>query len=188
MGSKAWDSSLSLPGLIVERKVFVDGIVRMSGRLATSQARCPDCGTTSTSCHSRYDRTLCDLPVSGAEVQLRLSVRRFRCGHAACRRRTFSEPFAATFAPRYGRRIGRCEALLRAVAIALGGRPGARMMARLAAPWSRDTMLRVLRRREPTANTLPPARVPASMQIGMPWPQRSQCHGQVAGSKGPSAA
>lgn len=159
MGSKAWDSSLSLPGLIIDRRVIVDGIVRLSGRLATSQAACPDCGTISTSCHSRYDRTLCDLPVSGAQVELRLSVRRFRCCHMPCRRRTFSEPLAATFAPRYGRRIGRCEALLRAVAVALGGRPGARMMARLAAPWSRDTMLRVLRRGEPMAEAPPPPRV-----------------------------
>jgi len=159
MGSKAWDSILSLPGLIVEHKVFADGIVRISGRLATSHAPCPDCGTTSSSCHSRYDRTLCDLPISGAKVQLRLSVRRFRCGETACRRRTFSEPLAATFALRYGRRMGRCDALLRAVAVALGGRPGARMMARLAAPWSRDTMLRVLRRGEPMAEAPPPPRV-----------------------------
>lgn len=159
MSSMAWDSSLSLPGLIVERKVFVDGVVRMLGRLATSQATCPDCGTTSTSCHSRYDRTLSDLPISGAEVQLRLSVRRFRCRHAPCRRQTFSEPLAATFGHRYGRRIGRCDALLRAVAVALGGRPGARMMARLAVPWSRDTMLRILRRGDPMLAAPPLARV-----------------------------
>jgi hypothetical protein len=53
---------------------------------------------------------------------------------------------APIFGRRYGLRIGRCDALLRAVAIVLGGRPGARMMARLAVPWSRDTMLRALRR------------------------------------------
>lgn len=40
-----------------------------------------------------------------------------------------------------------------------GGRPGARMMARLAPPWSRDTMLRVLRRGDPAAELPPPARV-----------------------------
>jgi transposase len=74
-------------------------------------------------------------------------------------RQTFSEPLAPTFGRRYGRRIGRCDTLLRAVAVALGGRPGARMMARLAVPWSRDTMLRALRRGDPMAEPLPPARV-----------------------------
>jgi len=102
---------------------------------------------------------LSDLPVSGSAVQLRLLVRRFRCGHASCRRQTFSEPLAPAFGRRYGRRVGRCDALVRAVAIALGGRPGARMMARLAVPWSRDTMLRVLRRGDPLTGSPPPARV-----------------------------
>ncbi|WP_079730977.1 MULTISPECIES: ISL3 family transposase [Novosphingobium] len=159
MVAKAWDSRLSLPGLIVERRAVVDGIVQMFGRLAAPHGICPSCGTPSGSCHSRYDRTLSDLPISGARVELRLSVRRFRCGHAPCSRRTFSEPLPSAFGRRYGRRIERCEALLRAVAVALGGRPGARMMARLAVPWSRDTMLRVLRRGDPTAEPPPPARV-----------------------------
>ena len=159
MGTRGWDDSLSLPGLIVDQRTVVDGVVRMSGRMAACDATCPDCGTPSASCHSRYDRRLSDLPVSGARVELRLSVRRFRCMHDPCPRRTFSEPLAPTFGQRYGRRIGRCEALLRAVAVALGGRPGARMMARLAVPWSRDTMLRVLRRGDPMAEPSSPARV-----------------------------
>lgn len=159
MVAKTWDSSLSLPGLIVEGRAVVEGMVRMSGRLASSHGICPDCGTPSGSRHSTYDRTLADLPISGARVELRLTVRRFRCSHAPCPRTTFSEPLPPALARRYGRRVGRCEALLRAVANALGGRPGARMMARLAVPWSRDTMLRVLRHGDPMAGPPPPARV-----------------------------
>jgi transposase len=159
LGARTWDSSLSLPGLIVDERTVVDGVVRLSGRMASLQGICPDCGTASASCHSRYDRTLSDLPVSGAVVQLQLSVRRFRCSHAQCPRKTFSESLAPTFGRRYGRRIARCEALLRAVALVLGGRPGSRMMERLAVPWSRDTMLRVLRRGDPMAEAQPPARV-----------------------------
>ena len=153
MGARTWDGSLALPGLIVDHRAVVDGVVRMSGRMAASQATCPDCGTPSASCQSRYDRTLSDLPVSGAKVQLRLSARRFRCVHEPCSRRTFSEPLEPTSGRRYGRRIGRCEALLRAVAVALGGRPGARMMGRLAVPWSRDTMLATRRSDGRTAAT-----------------------------------
>jgi transposase len=159
MASKAWDSSLRLPGLIVERRTVTDGIVEMSGRLAAAGANCPDCAMPSTSLHSRYDRTLSDLPVSGSTVRLLLSVRRFRCTHTPCPRRTFSEPLAPPVGRRYGRRVGRCDALVRAVAVALGGRPGSRMMARLSAPWSRDTMLRVLRRSDTAAVPPPPARV-----------------------------
>ncbi|MFC3592129.1 transposase family protein [Novosphingobium piscinae] len=131
----------------------------MSGRLAAVGANCPDCAMPSTSLHSRYDRTLSDLPVRGSTVRLRLSVRRFRCLHTPCLRRTFSEPLAPPVGRRYGRRVERCDALVRAVAVALGGRPGSRMMARLSAPWSRDTMLRVVRRSDPATVPPPPARV-----------------------------
>lgn len=74
MAVKAWDSSLTLPGLIVESRAVVDGTVEVSGRLASAGAICPDCANPSTSFHSRYDRTLSDLPVSGSTVRLRLSV------------------------------------------------------------------------------------------------------------------
>lgn len=113
MGIKTWDSSLSLPGLIVERKMLVGGVVQMSGRLSASQATCPDYGTPSTSCHSRRDRMLSEMPVSGSAVQLIDTT--FRCGHASCRRQTLSEPLAPAFGRRYGRWVGRCNALVCAV-------------------------------------------------------------------------
>lgn len=81
MASKAWDSSLQLPGLIVESRTVIGGIVEVLGRLATMGANCPDCAMPSTSLHGRYHRMLTDLPVSGSTVRLRLSVRRFRCLH-----------------------------------------------------------------------------------------------------------
>src|SRR4051812_6638217 len=108
-----WDSSLSLPGLIVNGRIVVDGVVR-------------------------------------------LLVRRFRCPNAPCPRKTFSESLAPTVGRRYGRSIARCDALLRAVALVLGGSPGSRMMERLALRWSRDTMLRVLGGGDPMAEVQPP--------------------------------
>ncbi len=86
MTPKAWDSSLTLPGLIVECRRVAAGVIEMSGQLAAAEAICPDCGNLSTSFHSRYDRTLSDLPVSGSRGQLRLSVRRFRCIRSRRRR------------------------------------------------------------------------------------------------------
>ncbi len=87
MAPKAWDSSLRLPGLILESRTVIDGTVEMSGRLAAEGANCPDCAMPSKSLHSRYDRRLSDLPVSGSTVRLRLSVRRFvvctRLAHGA---------------------------------------------------------------------------------------------------------
>jgi transposase len=126
VGRSAWNGGLNPPGLIVERQSVVDGVVEVSGRVAGLVGHCPDCGTPSSSCHSRYVRTLWDLPISGAQVLLRLSVRRFRCKSRSCGRKTFSEALAPSIGRRHGRRVARCLGLLHAVGLALGGRPGSR--------------------------------------------------------------
>lgn len=159
MGRSVWNGGLNLLGLVVGRRSFVDGVVEISGRVAGAAGGCPDCGTSSSSCHSRYVRTLSDLPISGAIVKLRLSVRRFRCKQRACQRKTFSEALAPGIGRRHGRRVARCDELVHAVGLALGGRPGSRMLARLAAPWSKDTLLRAVRREAAAASSAPAATV-----------------------------
>jgi transposase len=146
VGRSVWNGGLNPPGLVVERQSVVDGMVEISGRVSGADGRCPDCGTPSSSCHSRYERTLSGLPISGAIVKLRLNVRRFRCNLRSCRRKTRREVLAPSLGRRHGRRVARCEGLVHAVGLALSGRPGSRMMARLAVPWSKDTLLRTVRR------------------------------------------
>lgn len=70
--------------------------------------------------------------MSGQEVLIHLTVRRFFCGNGACERKTFAEQVPG-LTVRYGRRsvgLGEC---LRSIALALGGRAGARLTHRLAA-------------------------------------------------------
>jgi hypothetical protein len=110
------------PGIVVEHQdVGTDRIV-VSGRLALVEADCPECGTLSRSCHSRYVRTLADLPVGGRTMAILLTVRRFRCTTPGCHRTTFSEDVGGQIGRRHGRRSARCDQVVHAVAIALGGR------------------------------------------------------------------
>ena len=143
------------PGIVVEHQDVGTDRILVSGRLASSEAGCPDCGTLSRSCHSRYVRTLADLPVGGRTMAILLTVRRFRCASPGCRRTTFSEDIGSQIGRRHSRRSARCDQVVHAVGIALGGRPRSRMMARLAAPCSKDTLLRTVRRtaRRLSANT-----------------------------------
>jgi transposase len=106
---------------------------------------CPGCGTLSARVHSRYRRSLADLPCSGVAVNIDLHTRRFFCDQTSCPRQTFSEPLPDLVAP-YGRRTLRCQQVLYALALALGGEPGARLAARLALGVSADCLLRCLRR------------------------------------------
>ena len=90
---------------------------------------CPLCDQAATRVHSRYRRTVADLPWQGLRVRLVLDTRRFFCDTATCARRIFTERFPSTVAP-YGRRTRRAAAALEAVGFAVGGRPGARLLPR----------------------------------------------------------
>src|SRR5688572_11942972 len=56
-----------------------------------SRGTCPRCGTWSTGVHSRYQRTIADLPWGGLSVRLHLRVRKFFCRQPTCARRIFTE-------------------------------------------------------------------------------------------------
>jgi transposase len=96
---------------------------------------------------ARYERRLLDLPTHGRSVHLLVRVRRFRCGNRTCQRRLFGEPPPDSTARRATKRTSRLEAIVRHLAVALGGCPAASLARRLKLPVSKDTLLRVVRRR-----------------------------------------
>lgn len=105
---------------------------------------CPACGASSRWVHSRYERRLCDSPVAGQETIIHLRVRRFFCRTDDCPKKTFAEQVPG-LTTRYGRWSTGLAGALREVALALGGRPGARLSGRLAAEVSRMTLIRLIR-------------------------------------------
>jgi transposase len=107
-------------------------------------AACPRCAMPSSSVHSRYQRQLADLPWGSLAVRIRLTVRKFVCRHPSCPRRIFTERLPDLTAP-YARSTTRLAAVLRAIGIALGGKAGARLAARLGLPTSATTLLRLVR-------------------------------------------
>jgi transposase len=87
---------------------------------------------------------------------MHLETRRFFCEVASCPRRIFAEQFPGLAAAR-GRRSARLTTLLNAVGLALGGEPGARLVADLGMITSPDTLLRLVRALSAPATT--PVRV-----------------------------
>jgi len=94
--------------------------------------------------HSRYDRRLSDTAAAGREVLIRLTVRRLFCDSANCPRKTFAEQLPELAAP-HARRTAILQRVLCSVALALGGRAGARLTRTLTASVSRMTLLRLVR-------------------------------------------
>ena len=68
-----------------------ENAITLVARTSSRVARCPACATRSARVHSRYARTLTDLPWQGIPVTVRLRVRRFFCDHKACNRAIFAE-------------------------------------------------------------------------------------------------
>ena len=109
------------------------GIHVMSG---ANRPRCPICGIVSSRVHSRYRRTVSDLPWHGISVELEVRARRFFCDESSCERRIFCERLPDVAAR--ARKTGRLEAALLAIVLELGGRAGARLADELGLAVGRD--------------------------------------------------
>jgi transposase len=106
---------------------------------------CPICRVPTRRVHSRYVRTVADLPWASWRVVLHLHVRKFFCANGRCPRRIFTERLVPLVAP-WARRTQRLVHRLAQIALALGGRAGVRLSRALGLPISRHTLLRLLRR------------------------------------------
>jgi transposase len=96
-----------------------------------------------------------DLPLSGRIVQLLVIARRFRCDAVLCGRQIFTERFAEGVLAPSARRTTRLDSIVHHLGLALGGRPAAGFAKRMMLPVSKDTLLRLVRRRSrPPADPL----------------------------------
>jgi transposase len=90
--------------------------------------------------HSRYLRTLSDLPWQGICVRVHLRVCRFFCDEPSCERAIFAERLPGVVA-HYARRTSRLDGLFTHISFALGGEAGARLLNELGVTISGDTLL-----------------------------------------------
>jgi len=109
---------------------------------------CPLCHVQTTRVHSRYTRTVADVPWGAYAVRLHLRVRKFFCDNPRCPRQLFTERLPAVVVP-WARRTLRRAQHLSALGIALGGQAGARLAARFQWRTSPDTLLRLVQAASP---------------------------------------
>jgi transposase len=114
---------------------------------------CPRCATAASREHSRYTRTLADLPWADVAVQVQLHVRKCFCPTATCVRTIFCERVPQLAQP-WARRTQRLAARQERIGVALGGAAGERLADDLDQSASRDTLIRLVRRHDlPTPPT-----------------------------------
>lgn len=127
-------------GLQLESLGIETGRVSIRVTSATRRSRCPLCGRVSSRVHSRYCRTVSDLPWHGISVELEVLARRFFCEEQSCERKIFCERLPDVAAR--ARKSDRLEEDLLAIALELGGRAGARLALELGIVAARDALLK----------------------------------------------
>ncbi|HEX3957475.1 MAG TPA: ISL3 family transposase [Trebonia sp.] len=119
-------------------------LVTFRVRAKAGDAACSGCRRRSSRVHARYQRQLADLPLGGRKVLVIVQIRRFKCVSPRCAKSTFSEQVPGLTTP-FARRTPPLTGSLVKVALALAGRPGARLAAELAMPSCRDVLIRLVR-------------------------------------------
>jgi transposase len=138
-------SFLIPPSLHVAALLLGEDGVTIRAFSEAADVHCPICGEPTERVHSRYTRTLADLPWARFAVRFHLQVRRFFCDNPACPRSIFAERLAG-IAETFAHRTARQRDSLTRIAVANGGEEGARLAGALGYPVSPDTLLRLIRR------------------------------------------
>lgn len=89
-------------------------------------AQCPLCGGSTRRIHSRYQRTIADLPCLNFSLILLVQVCKFFCPNSECQRRIFTERISEVVAP-WARKTVRQVQRLQTIGLALGGVAGSRL-------------------------------------------------------------
>ena len=79
--------------LIVTETKKVEKIIYITCEISKNESECPFCNHSSNVIHSKYIRTISDLPIQNNEVKLLLVTRKFFCSNPECNNKTFSERF-----------------------------------------------------------------------------------------------
>ena len=121
---------------------ITDSHITITLAQTSSRALCPQCQHSSFRIHSRYMRTVADLPWADYQVCFHLQVRRFFCATTTCAQRIFAER-CGPMLPRSARRTTRLTDHLRMLAFATTGQGAARLGHQMAVPISPRTILRI---------------------------------------------
>lgn len=143
------------PGLVLNRICYGEKQLTLSLTSANLLAHCPVCQSGSQRIHSRYGRKVADLPWADKRVLMQLTVRRFFCDLADCKRKVFCERLHPAIAA-YARRTTRLEGYLQALALQLGGEKTALLLELLNITLvSADTLLNLSRKAATTTTSTP---------------------------------
>src|SRR2546429_4913995 len=103
-------SLLALPeGMQIEQIQVTENGLMIQIAATTPTSCCPLCSEPSSSIHSRYRRSVRDVPCGGRRVLLFLCVRKFFCHNPLCERKVFTDRVPELVRPWAQMTIRYCE-------------------------------------------------------------------------------
>ncbi|MGW8729941.1 ISL3 family transposase [Streptomyces sp. NPDC055808] len=143
--SQRIDELLPQFAAVMVNSVGLDGeLVTFRVGAKAGDAACSGYRRRSDRVHARYERQLADLPLGARSARVIACIRRFKCVDPLCAQSTFSEQIPGLTTP-FARRTPLLTKALVKIVLALAGRPGARLAARLGMPCCRDVLIRLIR-------------------------------------------
>jgi transposase len=133
-----------LSPLVVEAVADEGERIRVRARTPDGEVSCPDCCAVTARVHAYCRRFVDDVALDARRVRVMVRVRRLICPTYGCCQ-TFREQVPSVL-ERYQRRTARLAGQVGVVVTELAGRAGVRVLSSLAAPLSRHTAIRMLRR------------------------------------------
>ena len=121
-----------------------EGYIEAGLESTHQSAKCPYCGRRSNQVHSRYERTVSDIPVHGVSVILKVEVSRYRCLNPKCSHRTFVEQYPGV-TEKYQRRTPEQRRQLQGILGLVASTVGTRQCASMGIDISPSTALRIVR-------------------------------------------
>jgi transposase len=107
--------------------------------------QCPVCTNPTTRIHSRYERTLADLPCVNYSSILVMQVCKFCCDNTGCIRQIFTERLPVVTAS-WARKTSRLGQKLQTMGLTLGGTAGARLCRQIGIVACGSTLLNHLKK------------------------------------------
>ena len=141
-----------IEGIALDSIVSTHNSIVLRLSTVSSTAVCPLCSRPSERVHSRYERTLADLPWNQVAVRMHLRSHKFFCDNPACERIVFTEPLPK-LAARYARKTLQLQEAFYIIGYIIGGKAGARLATGLGLCTSPDTLLRRVRQVAKTQQT-----------------------------------
>ena len=133
----------NISGLELESISKANNSIKIKLSISLKGGVCPCCHQESIRIHSKYSRSITDLPMAGNSVIIQLNMRKYFCDNASCKRKIFTERMGEELLP-YARRTKRLNDQLIQIGFATGGNSGALLSKTLGIHISASTMLRML--------------------------------------------